>query len=479
MQYPSGRKVVLERDVLDRITEIRQSQKGNGYPGNALTPDNFPIATMNYEGLRKKGLARSNGCHTQLNYDFGGRIIQVVHGLDGATLLDCRYLYDALGNMRNKGEWTGNGAQVQQFAFDSLSRLREVKPSSATSIDLSQLGPSLQPVPANIPLYQSRVDQRMVAGGAVPEMQLDYDHMGNRLLVSTPSGNESYQPLPNDQYLAVNGQPLVYDANGNLAEDPQASYRYDHNSQLSRIENKNTGAVTRLFYDPLGRNCAQQTEEGTRLTVYNGYQMIEEYLEGTLVSSLVFDPGQDVPMLRSHNNRELFYCSDLGRSTRLVLDGSQPLAFYSYDTFGRLQQTVIEPNEFLFSGRRLMPGTGVYDFLFRAYDPAMGRFLQRDPAGHIDGLNLYTYAGNNPLSYGDPTGLERKELWLGKEIGADFVSPDIDIHDPNLGMDDISIYYFGEHGTFLRWNERASSWVEDFTGVNIIIDKAPEPALSR
>jgi RHS repeat-associated protein len=137
-----------------------------------------------------------------------------------------------------------------------------------------------------------------------------------------------------------------------------------------------------------------------------------------------------------------------------------------------------ETNEFLFSGKRLLPVSGKYDFLFRNYDPATGRFIQRDPAGTTDGLNLYTYVGNNPLSYADPAGLERKELWLGKEIGADFTSPDINMHDPNLGRDDLSTYYFDEHGTFLRWNERTSSWVEDFTGVNIIIENAPEPKRS-
>ena len=36
-------------------------------------------------------------------------------------------------------------------------------------------------------------------------------------------------------------------------------------------------------------------------------------------------------------------------------------------------------------------------------------FLQRDPAGAVDGTNLYTYAGNNPLSFADPSGLGREE----------------------------------------------------------------------
>ncbi len=40
----------------------------------------------------------------------------------------------------------------------------------------------------------------------------------------------------------------------------------------------------------------------------------------------------------------------------------------------------------------------------RYYDPTIGRFLSRDPAGMVDGTNLYVYAGDNPVSYSDPSG---------------------------------------------------------------------------
>jgi uncharacterized protein RhaS with RHS repeats len=34
-----------------------------------------------------------------------------------------------------------------------------------------------------------------------------------------------------------------------------------------------------------------------------------------------------------------------------------------------------------------------------------GRFIQKDPIGILGGLNVYTYAGNNPVTYMDPEGL--------------------------------------------------------------------------
>src|SRR5690606_4046974 len=46
----------------------------------------------------------------------------------------------------------------------------------------------------------------------------------------------------------------------------------------------------------------------------------------------------------------------------------------------------------------------------RVYDPELGRWIQRDPAGYIDGLSLYLYVGGNPFSFVDPTGLA-KATW--------------------------------------------------------------------
>lgn len=51
------------------------------------------------------------------------------------------------------------------------------------------------------------------------------------------------------------------------------------------------------------------------------------------------------------------------------------------------------------------PRTPIVLFGLRYYDPATGRFLNRDPIGADGGLNLYEYAGDNPVSQADPDGL--------------------------------------------------------------------------
>jgi RHS repeat-associated protein len=89
---------------------------------------------------------------------------------------------------------------------------------------------------------------------------------------------------------------------------------------------------------------------------------------------------------------------------------------YTYDAYGTpvirnasgaiLTASAIT-NPHMFTGRRLDSETGLYHYRNRVYSPVIGRFLQRDPIGYFDSMNLFQYVGNSPLNWLDPFGLTK------------------------------------------------------------------------
>ncbi|MCU0286527.1 MAG: RHS repeat-associated core domain-containing protein, partial [Acidobacteria bacterium] len=76
-------------------------------------------------------------------------------------------------------------------------------------------------------------------------------------------------------------------------------------------------------------------------------------------------------------------------------------------------------NNILFQGREYDEETNLYYYRARYYDPIMGRFLQTDPMGYKDSMNLYQGFNMNPVNFVDPLG---KLIYLsGTNPEADFV----------------------------------------------------------
>jgi RHS repeat-associated protein len=59
-----------------------------------------------------------------------------------------------------------------------------------------------------------------------------------------------------------------------------------------------------------------------------------------------------------------------------------------------------------FQGGRYDSYAGLYNFQRREYDPTLGRWMQQDPAGYVDGKNLYRALTDSPVDFVDPLGLQ-------------------------------------------------------------------------
>ena len=108
----------------------------------------------------------------------------------------------------------------------------------------------------------------------------------------------------------------------------------------------------------------------------------------------------------SRGGSTYYYLTDgLGSVTDLTSAAGAVIESYTYDVYGAPSATSTVGNPYYFAGRRLDPESGIYDYRYRNYDQRIGRFVQRDPIGYYDSMNLYQFVLNSPINWWDPYGL--------------------------------------------------------------------------
>jgi len=339
----------------------------------------------------------------------------------------------------------GNGASTV-YSYDPFTtRLESILSTSSggTSVDRAY-----QYTAAG--LIHKVLDYRMGdvfnLGGAPVEFVYDYDNLG-RLTGETPSygfnaSSWTYDPIGNINIKTENGQGwdysydptkvhavtqvtinssaygFSYDANGNMiismnltdpsnASERQFTWNADNMPVTVTYKDGKKQKTETLLYDGEGTR-AKKIVPGNGQSVMETYYVGDHYeiTDGTATRH-IFAGGQRIASITGSNTR-YFHKDHLG-STSAVTDGNGTIIETAdYRPFGGLRDySGSVTTQYKFTDQEFDSESGLYNYNARLYDPAIGRFISADtlvqsPYGPQT-LNRYSYTGNNPLVYVDPS----------------------------------------------------------------------------
>lgn len=281
-----------------------------------------------------------------------------------------------------------------------------------------------------------RCDQAQVQSKTAVGMPttFHYDSVGNRK--DAPS--QVYGSDPGNRLRRLGLVRLDYDLDGNVvrkrvlkASDTTQALRMDSLfwnavGQLDSLRSRDSmGTLTLRItwgYDGLGRQVRQSVGSDTTRYLWDGDTRIFKLNSlGSRLAYWTYYPGTHEPQSVAFLNCDvsqggcffhtLYYVTDALHNTVALLksDGSSPVVYsqFRYGPFGDslgVTGNDVNAGHLRYKGAFYDGHTGLYQMGIRYYDPEVGRFLSEDPLGLSAGINVYTFADNDPVNGYDPTG---------------------------------------------------------------------------
>ncbi|MDO7897271.1 RHS repeat-associated core domain-containing protein [Pseudomonas citrulli] len=384
-----------------------------------------------------------NGVVSRAVYDpANGRLTALRTSLAARTLQDLRYTCDPVGNVTHLEDKAqpvrfGSNQRVEAsstFTYDSLYQLISATGREAAGLTSPPDLPTLGKTPIDpSQLFNFTEHYEYDAGGNLIELRhrrdgnhytrtLNVTAASNRLRAwnkghSTPDVAVGFDANGNQQALSP-GQALTWNLRNQLdgvvlvrrenASDDIERYRYDSGGQRVRKIQTTQGATrihTREVRYLPGLEIRTRDNERLEVITLQAGRCNVHYLHWT----------QGRPSAIAGDSLRYSFGDHLGSSSLELDDQGGLISQESYLPYGTTawaaSRSAVEADyrTIRYSGKEL-DASGLYYYGQRYYAPWLQRWISPDPAGAVDGLNLYCMVGNNPLRFVDHQGLGKDDV---------------------------------------------------------------------
>lgn len=430
-----GNVQASSQNCAGELKEIRLTLTGQ-------TKENTLVSDIQYNAFGLVEHQRAgNGvisCATFRHED--GRLDRLKAYVEGQSALQqVTYEYDAVGNIvcltdaANLIHYHRNQRiePTDRYRYDSLYRLIEASGRQLRNAPGGPQLPAFQPVPdpGQLENYTRLYSYDKAGNLEVMQHQADSGNRTERTAIAR-SNNRNLPQKANGELPDENEIAAGYDVNGNRTSlQPGQGLRWDPGNRLRQVDQvvreDEPDDIEFYLYDGSGQRLRKirQAYTGTLTRTHE-----TRYLPGLEIRTSPDEilhvitvkagrgtvqvlhwekrPASDIPQ---HQHRYNF--TDHLNSSTVEVDGAARLiAWESYYPFGGTcwwagrNKLEASYKTIRYSGQQ-RDATGLYYYGYRYYVPWCQRWLNADPSGVVDGLNLFAMVHGNPVGHVDLQGL--------------------------------------------------------------------------